>query len=213
MNRPRLLLGDDHGILIEGLKLLLEPEFEIAGTAEDGRSLVSAAERLQPDAVITDITMPLLNGLEAARHLREVCPRTRIIFLTMHADVTYATEAIAIGALGYVLKNCAGAELQTAIREALQGRLFVSSSISAEVMQAIADGRYRDRSLAVKLTPRQREVLQLVAEGRTMKETAVLLGISPRTVEFHKYQIMQELGLHSTAELTQFAIKHGIVTP
>lgn len=212
MKRPRLLLADDHKIVVEGLRSLLEPEFELVGTVGDGRALVAAAEKLRPDVIVADISMPSLNGIEAARQLRKAGSEAKIVFLTMHPDVTYATRAFEAGASGYVLKHSAPAELVKAIREALKGRRYVTSMIAKDVLEAFMH-KSRQREDAVrKLTPRQREVLQLVAEGQSAKEIGSLLNISPRTVEFHKYRMMEDLGLHTHAELIQFAIKHGIAS-
>jgi DNA-binding NarL/FixJ family response regulator len=210
MKRPRVLLADDHKMVTEGLRSLLEPEFEIAGTVEDGRALVAAAKELRPDVIVADISMPLLNGIEAAEQLKRVDPRVKIVFLTMHPDVMYATRAFEAGASGYVLKHSAPDELVTAIREALNGRTYVTPMIAGDLMVSFMD-RSRPRGEPPrKLTPRQREVLQLVAEGRSAKEIASLLNISPRTVEFHKYRMMEDLRLRTSADLIQFAIKHGI---
>lgn len=212
MKRPRLLLADDHKIVVEGLRGLLEPEFELVGTVGDGRALVAAAEKLRPDVIVADISMPSLNGIEAARQLRKAGSEAKIVFLTMHPDVTYATRAFEAGASGYVLKHSAPAELVTAIREALKGRTYVTSMIAKDVLESFMH-KSRQREDAVReLTPRQREVLQLVAEGRSAKEIGSLLNISPRTVEFHKYRMMEDLGLRTHAELIQFAIKHGIAS-
>lgn len=212
MKRPRLLLADDHKIVVEGLRGLLEPEFELVGTVGDGRALVAAAEKLRPDVIVADISMPSLNGIEAVRQLRKAGSEAKIVFLTMHPDVTYATRAFEAGASGYVLKHSAPAELVTAIREALKGRTYVTSMIAKDVLETFMH-KSRQREDAVReLTPRQREVLQLVAEGRSAKEIGSLLNISPRTVEFHKYRMMEDLGLRTHAELIQFAIKHGIAS-
>lgn len=212
MKRPCVLLADDHKIVVEGLRSLLEPEFEIAGTVEDGRALVAAATDLRPDVIVADISMPLLNGIEAAQQLKKADPRVKIVFLTMHPDVMYASRAFEAGASGYVLKHSAPAELVTAIREALKGRIYITPIIAKDLLQSLSD-RSRQREDAVrKLTARRREILQLVAEGRTAKEIASILSISPRTVEFHKYRMMQDLGLHTNADLVQFAIKHGIAS-
>ncbi|MFQ5846344.1 MAG: response regulator [Candidatus Methylomirabilales bacterium] len=210
MKRPRVLLADDHRIVVEGLRSLLEPEFELVGTVEDGRALVGAAKELDPDVIVADISMPLLNGIEAARQLKKADSRAKVIFLTMHPDVTYATRAFEAGASGYVLKHSAPSELIAAIREALRGRTYVTPMIAKDVLQSFMDrSRQRDDPLH-KLTLRQREVLQLIAEGWSAKEIASHLNISPRTVEFHKYRMMEDLGLRTNAELIQFAAKHGI---
>jgi DNA-binding NarL/FixJ family response regulator len=213
MKRIRLLLADDHDIVIEGLRRVLDrPDLEIAGVVSDGRSLLRAAKEIRPEVIIADITMPLLNGIEAARQIRESNRDVRIIFLTMHPDVTFATEALAAGASGYVLKNSAGDELVTAIREVIGGRVYVAKSIRESVMRALSTRSKGWRSPIDKLTSRQREVLQLLAEGVHVKEIAAKLHVSPRTVEFHKYRIMKDLGLHTTAELGRYAARHGIVT-
>ncbi len=203
MNRPRLLLADDHKIVLEGLRNLLKDEFEIVGTVEDGRALVSAAKRLDPDVIVVDISMPLLNGIEAIEQLRKAGSRAKVIFLTMHSDMTYATRAFEVGASGYVLKHSAPSELITAIRQVLKGESFFPRQYSRERFS---------RKPVVQLTPRQREVLQLLAEGRSAKEIASILNISSRTAEFHKYRMMHDLRLKNNAELIQYAIKHGVVT-
>jgi DNA-binding NarL/FixJ family response regulator len=213
MKRLRLLLADDHDIVIEGLRRVLDhPGFEIVGVVSDGRSLLRAAEDLQPDVIITDVTMPLLNGIEAVRQIREDNRSVKIVFLTMHPDVTFATEALAAGASGYVLKNSAGEELVTAIREAMKGCVYVTKSIAEVVKHAVVPRAKSWRDPLDMLTSRQREVLQLLAEGLPVKEIATRLHVSPRTVEFHKYRIMDELGLRSGAELARYAARHGIVT-
>jgi len=213
MNRWRLLLADDHDIVIEGLRRILDrSELEIVGVVKDGRALVRAAQELQPDIVIADVTMPLLNGIDAARQIRTSNPDVKIVFLTMHPDVTFATEALTAGGSGYVLKNSAGDELLTAIREVMSGRTYVTESIAEAVKLGLSSRSSTWRSPVDKLTPRQREVLQLLAEGLQVKEIAVKLNVSPRTVEFHKYRIMDELGLRTTAEIARYAARHGIVT-
>ncbi|MCI0622557.1 MAG: response regulator transcription factor, partial [Acidobacteria bacterium] len=191
MRRPTVLLADDHEIVIEGLLRVLDPDFEVLGSVSDGAALVKAAEKLKPDLIIADITMPVLNGIEAIRRINKSLPRTAFVVLTMHLDVMYATEAIAAGATGYVLKHSIRSELLTAAHKALKGEVYVSAKIAPAVMQALAEGSYRHKSVTVKLTARQREVLQLVAEGHTIPKIAEALFISPRTVEFHKYNIME----------------------
>ena len=212
MKRPRILLGDDHAIILDGLRRILEPHFEVVGAAEDGRALVAAAEKLRPDIIVVDISMPLLNGIEAARQIRKAHPQTKLIFLTMHPDATYATEAFRAGASGYVLKNSAASELVTAIQEALKGRTYLTPLVAKDAIASWVQAPSQPEMPSAALTSRQREILQLVAEGRSAKDIASILNISPRTVEFHKYRIMEVLGLRSTAELTQYAIKHGIVS-
>jgi DNA-binding NarL/FixJ family response regulator len=212
MKNVRVLLADDHKIVLEGLRSLLEPEFEVVGTVEDGRALVAAAKKLSPDVVIVDISMPLLNGIEAVRQIKEENDKIKVVFLTMHPDVTYATRAFEAGASGYVLKHSAPSELVTAVGEAIKGRTYVTPIIAGELMQSYKEGVHLRDDLIGKLTPRQREVLQLLAEGHSAKEIGDILCISPRTVEFHKYKMMEELNLKTSAELLQYAIKHGIIT-
>jgi DNA-binding NarL/FixJ family response regulator len=212
MKNVRVLLADDHKIVLEGLRSLLEPEFEVVGTVEDGRALVAAAKKLSPDVVIVDISMPLLNGIEAVRQIKEENDKIKVVFLTMHPDVTYATRAFEAGASGYVLKHSAPSELVTAVGEAIKGRTYVTPIIAGELMQSYKEGVHLRDDLIGKLTPRQREVLQLLAEGHSAKEIGDILCISPRTVEFHKYKMMEELKLKTSAELLHYAIKQGIVT-
>ena len=213
MKKSRLLLGDDHDIVVEGLRRILDqPEFEVVGVASDGRSLLRAAEELQPDVIIVDITMPLLNGIEAVRQIRKTNRKVVIIFLTMHSEVVFATEALTAGASGYVLKNSAAEELVTAIRETLKGHTYITSSLTEAVNKGLSARSNSWRSPLDKLTIRQREVLQLLAEGHQVKEIAIRLNVSPRTVEFHKYRIMDELNLHSVAELSRYAVSCGIVS-
>jgi DNA-binding NarL/FixJ family response regulator len=212
MPRPRVILADDHAVLREGLVQLLEPEFEVAGAVGDGHALVAEAERMQPDLVVFDIGMPLLNGIEAAAQLHEVAPAAKLIFLTQHSGKEYIQTAFRLGASAYVMKNAAAAELLTALREALAGRYYVS----AELRSGLSDGAFNGKKnpaelFSSSLTPRQRQVLQLVAEGRSAKEIAHILNISIKTVEFHKAAIMDELGLRTTAELTRYALEQGIL--
>ena len=209
--RPRVLLADDHRLVAEGLKSLLSQDFELLDVVEDGRALVAAAKKLRPDVVVADITMPHLNGIDALAQLKKDDPGVKVVFLTMHQDVAYARRALEAGALGFVLKHSAPAELITAIRAALKGQTYVTPALAGEVFQAIQHEPRKANDPAAKLTPRQREILQLLAEGRSAKEIAEALAISARTVEFHKYQMMEALDLHHSAELVHFAIKHGIV--
>jgi len=211
MTRTRVLLADDHTIVAEGLASLLEPEYELVGRVQNGRDLLRAAEELAPDVIVTDISMPLLNGIEALRQLKKAKPDVRVVFLTVHADITYVTEAFRAGASGYVLKQSAAEELRSAIRVVHEGGTYVTPLIARE-LDDLLEADQAGESLSAVLTPREREVLQLLAEGRSVKEIAAVLDISPRTVEFHKYNVMEKLGLRTTAELTQYAIKHGIVS-
>lgn len=209
--RSRVLLADDHRMVAEGLKSLLTPEFELVEVVEDGRALIAAARKHRPDVIVADITMPHLNGIDALPQLREDHPEVRVVFLTMHRDVAYARRALEAGALGFVLKHSAPAELVTAIRAALKGQTYITPVLAGEVFQAMRRGSHATGDPAARLTSRQREILQLLAEGRSAKEIGDTLAISARTVEFHKYQIMESLDLHHSAELVHFAIRHGIV--
>jgi DNA-binding NarL/FixJ family response regulator len=209
--RPRVLLADDHRLVAEGLKALLEPEFDLVGVVEDGRALVEAAKRLRPDVIVADITMPHLNGIDALALLRREDERVRVVLLTMHHDVAYARRALEEGASGFVLKHAAPAELVAAINAALEGKTYLTPALAGEVLDAIKNQTDASADPVASLTPRQREILQLLAEGESAKQIGSTLGISARTVEFHKYQMMERLDLHTTAELVHFAIKHGLV--
>jgi DNA-binding NarL/FixJ family response regulator len=211
MSRPRVLLADDHRIVAEGLKSLLSEEFELAGVVEDGRAMVEAAKTLRPDVIVADVTMPHLNGIDALAQLKRDDPNVRVVFLTMHRDVAYARRALEAGASGFVLKHSATAELVLAVRAALQGRTFITPALAGELINAIQRGTDAAADPAAELTPRQREILQLLTEGLSAKEIATALDISARTVEFHKYRMMESLGVKSSAELISFAVKHGVV--
>jgi DNA-binding NarL/FixJ family response regulator len=209
--RPRVLLADDHLLVAEALKSLLSSEFDLAGVVEDGRALVEAAGRLRPDVIVADVAMPHLNGIDALVRLRKSGNRVPVVFLTMHRDVTFARRALDAGASGFVLKHSASVELIAAIRAALAGRTYLTPQLAGEVLEAMKQGPERREDPVVSLTPRQREVLQLLSEGRSAKEIAASLSISARTVEFHKYLMMEKLALRTSAELIHFAIKHGLV--
>ena len=211
MAQPRVLLADDHRVVSEGLKYLLADEFDLVGMVEDGRALVAAAKKLQPDVIVADISMPHLNGIEALVHLKKDNPDVKVVFLTMHQEPAYARRAFEAGAAGFVLKHSAPAELVMAIHAALKGQTFITPALASDVLRQ-AHYEVRDgEDIGQLLTPRQREILRLLAEGRSAKEIAATLAISARTVEFHKYQMMETHGLHNNAELIHFAIKHGIV--
>jgi DNA-binding NarL/FixJ family response regulator len=210
MSKPRVLLADDHQMVAEGLRNVLEPEFELVGIVADGRELLAAATKLQPDVIVMDITMPSLNGIEAARQLRQAASRAKVVVLTMHRDAAYAARALDAGAAGFVLKHSAASELITAIREALQGRIYVTPLIAGELLQSYRQKDRQPEEPFDQLTPRQREVLQLIAEGQSAKAVAKTLHISPRTAEFHKARILRVLGLNTAAELVQYAIRHGL---
>jgi DNA-binding NarL/FixJ family response regulator len=206
-----VLLADDHLMVAEALKSLLAPEFELVGVVEDGRRLIEAAGTLRPDVIVADITMPHLNGIDALVQLRQRGDRVPVVFLTMHRDASFARRALDAGASGYVLKHSAPTELLLAIRAALAGKTYLTAQLAGEVLDAMKQGPQQTGGTLGALTPRQREVLQLAAEGRSAKQIASTLGISPRTVEFHKYQMMEALGLHTNADLIHFALKHGLV--
>jgi DNA-binding NarL/FixJ family response regulator len=207
MTRPRILLADDHAMLLEAFTALLTPEFDVAGTVTDGRMLVDAFARLHPDVVVLDIAMPLLNGLDAGRQLRAQRTSVKLIYLTMNPDPYLAGEALRLGASGYVLKSSAALELLQAIREALRGRSYITPLIARDAVGALIG----NSGAPPDLTTRQREVLQLLAEGRSMKEVGAILDVTPRTVAFHKYRMMEQLRLKTSAELVQFAVKQGMV--
>jgi DNA-binding NarL/FixJ family response regulator len=190
----------------------VEQRCEVVGAVEDGRALVEAVIRLRPDLILLDISMPLLNGLDAARQVKKAQPDIKLIFVTMHADPAYVSEAFKVGASAYLLKRSAARDLDQAIDSVMKGQFFVSSLLTKELVTSLAEGYVTLFAKRQDLTPRQREVLQLVAEGRTIKEIAQLLNISPKTVEFHKAQIMFHLDLHTTAELTKYALAHGLTS-
>jgi DNA-binding NarL/FixJ family response regulator len=210
MTRPKILLADDHTMFAQGLKSLLEDEFELVGSVGDGQALVEAAPRLNPDVIVVDISMPKLNGFDAIRQLRKEATSAKIVFLTMHADVRLVAEAFRCGGSGYVLKQSAGDDLISAIKGVLAGNRYVTPLIAEEWANDLSKRHDDDQKRT--LTPRQREVLKLVIEGCTMKEIATRLGISSRTAESHKYEMMEGLGVESTADLIQYAIKLGLTS-
>ena len=210
MPKTRVLLADDHTLVAEGLKSLLKDVFDLVGVVHDGHALLEAAEQLRPDVIVTDISMPLLNGLDAVKQIRAVHPETRVIILTMHRDTHLAASAFRAGVSGYLLKVSPGEELVKAIREVAQGRSYVTTLLAKDLINLLMDNT-TPRENESPLTPRQREVLQLIAEGRTMKEVAGLLKISTRTAESHKYDIMQALSVKTTAELVQCAVRMKMV--
>lgn len=210
MKLPRVILADDHTILLEAFRALLQPHCEIVATVSDGRAMVEVASNLKPDLIVVDIAMPLLNGLEAGRRLKEIIPATKLIFLTMNEDPDLAMEAMRSGASAYLLKDSAVTELIHAIQLARKGKSYVTPKVARGIQKLfIRDPRGKRREKA--LTPRQREVVQLLAEGKSMKEVASVLKVTPRTVAFHKYRVMEDLSLATTAELIQFAIKSRIL--
>ena len=209
MGKPRVLLADDHALILGAFEKLLAGECDIVGQVGDGRALVAAVETLNPDVVVLDISMPLLNGLDAGRQIKQKSRNVKLVYLTMNEDPDLAAEAFRAGASGYLLKSSAASELAAAIREVAQGRSYITPLVAEGLVEALQQAP--DRKPGEDLTPRQREVLQLLAEGRSMKEVAALLNLTPRTVAFHKYQMMEQLKVKSTAELIQYAVKHHIV--
>jgi DNA-binding NarL/FixJ family response regulator len=211
--RKRLLIADDHWLMMEGLSRLLAEEYDIVGAVGDGRSLIHEARRLTPDIIVLDVAMPELNGIEAARQLVPLLPETKLIFVTQQLEKDYVRAAFQAGARAYVAKQSASTELLTAIRMALQGRFYVTPLVSLNGLGSVRDSRQNPADLiGGQLTPRQREVVQLVAEGKTMKEISAALNISVKTVEFHKTTLMNELGLRTTADLIRYALAQGIVS-
>ena len=211
MKRARILIADDHVLMAEALQHLLQAEFDVVARVSDGRALLKVAGELQPDVVVVDIGMPLLNGLDAGEQLKALHPDMKVIYLTQNREPRYAVEAFRRKASGYLLKDSAASELTTAIREALQNRSYVSPLIAKGIVNHTS-ANIEDVILR-ELSSREREVLQLLAEGKSMKEVAAVLDISPRTVEFHKYRIMEHLGVKSNAELVQHAIRLGLIAP
>lgn len=206
---PRVLLADDHALVLGAFVKLLDGECQIVGQASDGLALVAAAATLHPDVVVLDISMPLLSGLDAGRRIKQAAPHVKLVFLTMNEDPDVAAEAFRSGASGYLLKRSAASELLTAIREVTRGRTYITPLVAADLVGALLQPP--DQSPRADLTPRQREVLKLLAEGRSMKEVAAVLDLTPRTVAYHKYQMMSQLKLRTSAELIQYAVRHHIV--
>ena len=210
MKRPRIILADDHRLILDALKNLLEPEFEIVGTFENGQTLVEHAAELQPNVIVLDVAMPQMNGLIAGKRLKQEMPLVKLVYLTMNQDPDIAGEAFRLGASAYLLKNSSGRELVRAIAEVVRGRYYITPLMTKEM-----DGSYVQNFKRMKsknpLTLRQKEVLQLLAEGRSMKEVGFALNVSPRTVAFHKYTMMDRLHIRSSAELIEFAMRSSLV--
>lgn len=211
MKRPRIILADDHPIVAEGLRSLLAARYDVVGVVADGRALIEAARSLEPDVVVADIAMPHVTGIEATHRLRQEQPHIKVVILTMHREEAYARRALEAGASGYALKVSAADELLTAVDAALAGTTFVTPELAGVLDGRMARHPQGSDDPAATLTPRQREILQLLAAGRTAKEIGAILGISARTVESHKYELMEALGLERSAELVQFAVKHGLI--
>jgi DNA-binding NarL/FixJ family response regulator len=209
MSRPRVLLADDHTLVLGAIERLLTPDCEVIGVVADGRALVEAVERVKPEVVVLDIAMPLLNGLDAGRQVKKVRPSTKLVYLTMHEDADLAAEAFRAGASAYLLKRSAASELLLAIREVMNGRSYTTPLITEGMLASFVNNG--GRAPALELTVRQREVLQLLAEGLSMKQAAARLNVTPRTVAFHKYRMMQQLQIRSSAELVQYAVRQHLV--
>jgi DNA-binding NarL/FixJ family response regulator len=210
-SRSRILIADDHTLVADLCRNLLEGEFEIVGTVSDGRAMLRAAGQLKPDVILVDIAMPVLNGLDAGQQVKQLLPAVKLIFLTMNTDIELAAEAFRRGASGYLLKTCAAKEMLTAVREVLQGRTYMSQTLCKDEVNYL---RRKEKKLVEedeRLTERQREVLQLLAEGKVMKEIGGILNMTPRTVAFHKYRMMEALGARSNAELVRYAVRRHIV--
>ena len=211
MKRWKVLIADDHSMVIDGLRSLLEPEFEVVGAVNDGRAVLPEVRKLHPDVVVIDISMPLLNGLDCTRQLHDTGCTAKILILTMHPDATLAREALAAGASGYLLKSSPGSELKEALRDVLQGRTYLSPGVTRDSDEIMGRMTSIHEDVWAHLTPRQREVLQLLAEGKSHKELADILNISVKTAEYHKYAILEKLGLKTNAELVRYAVRHGII--
>jgi DNA-binding NarL/FixJ family response regulator len=210
MKRPRIILADDHTLVLDALKNLLEPEFEVVGTFNDGLSLIDCAPKLNPNVIVLDIGMPTMNGLNAGQRLKQMLPAVKLIYMTMNQDPDMAGEAFRLGASAYLLKNSAGAELLRAIREVVRGGVYVTPLMTKDMVGSFIQNLKRRKSTH-RLTLRQKEVLQLLAEGRSMKEAAFILNVSPRTVAFHKYTMMDHLSIKSSAELIEYAMRSSLV--
>ena len=210
-NRPRILIADDHNLVAEMCKRLLNEEFDVIGTVSNGRALVRAVGELKPDVIILDIAMPILNGLDAGQQVKEMFPAVKLVYLTMNPDVEVAAEAFERGASGYLLKTCAAAEMMVAVREVLRGKSYLSQGLSRDAIDCV---RWQNKKLVPeeeRLTDRQRQVLQLLAEGKLMKEVGGILNMKTRTVVYHKYRMMEVLGAKSTAELVKYAVRNHLV--
>jgi DNA-binding NarL/FixJ family response regulator len=210
-SRSRVLIADDHTLVAELCKRLLETEFDVVGTVSDGRALIRAAIELKPDVVVVDVAMPILNGLDAGQQLKELLPSVRLVYLTMNPDPEIAAEAFARGASGYLLKTCASGEMVLAVRQVLRGKTYLSQGLSQDAIDCLRWGNKKLASEEERLTPRQREVLQLLAEGKVMKEVSYILNMSTRTVAYHKYRMMEVLGAKSSAELVKYAVRNHVV--
>jgi DNA-binding NarL/FixJ family response regulator len=209
--KTRVLLGDDHAFILDGIRAVLQAQYEVVGQAQDGRALVDAAERLKPDVVILDISMPSLNGFEAAQQIKKNRPQVKLIFLSQHLNPAYLRQALKLGASGYVLKSSATGELQQAIGEVLRGRTYITPAFGQNVIDGLWSRSGEVNNQAEELTERQREILQLIVDGKGNKEIADILHVSVKTVEFHRARLMNRLGVRSVAELTKVALQQGLI--
>jgi len=209
--RSRILIADDHTLIADLCRTLLEAEFEVVGTVNNGRAMVRAAAQWKPDVIVVDVAMPILNGLDAGQQVKEAFPTVKLIFLTMNGDIDLAAEAFRRGASGYLLKTCAASEMVTAVREVLHGKTYISKTLCKDEVNYLRRTELKLVEEEERLTERQREVLQLLAEGKVMKEIADILNMTTRTVAFHKYRMMEALGAKSNAELVRYAVRHHIV--
>jgi DNA-binding NarL/FixJ family response regulator len=210
MPKPRVIIADDHTLLAEAFEKLLAPECDVVAKAADGRALLAAVQEFRPDVVILDVAMPLLNGLDAGRRIKQSHPSVKLVFVTMNEDPDLAAEAFRAGGSAYLLKRSAGSELLVAIREAMRHRSYVTPLVTEGMLGSLMHAAQREKS-PTQLTTRQREVLQLLAEGKSMKEVASILNVAPRTVAFHKYRMMEQLKIKTSAELIQFAVRQHLV--
>lgn len=210
-NRPSILIADDHTLVADLCRQLLETEFEVVGTVSNGRALVRTAMELKPDVIVVDVAMPILNGLDAGQQVKETFPAIKLVFLTMNSDIELAAEAFRRGASGYLLKTCAASEMVDAVHEVLRGRSYISKTLHRHDINYLRRTETKLVEEDERLTERQREVLQLLAEGKVMKEIADILNMTTRTVAFHKYRMMEALGAKSNAELVRYAVRHHIV--
>ena len=211
MKPPRVLLADDHSLIVKGIRGLLETRYDIVGAADNGQTLVAEAIRLQPDIIVLDVSMPILNGIDAARTIQRTLPSAKLVFLTMHSNAVYLRKALEAGASGYVLKSGAAEELLAAIEEARKGNTYISPSFDPHILENLRHTQKQRSRASSDLTDRQRQILQLVAEGRQNKEIAEILHVSVKTVEFHRSRLIAKLGAHSIAELTRFAMEEGLI--
>lgn len=210
-NRPRMLIADDHALVAELYRSLFETDYEVVGTVNDGRAMVRVAAKMKPDIVLVDIGMPLLNGLDAGLQVKEILPQVKLIFVTANTDIEVAAEAFRRGASGYLVKTCTALEVVTAVRQVLSGISYISPSLCIDDIVFLSRTKTELIDEHKRITPRQREVLQLLAEGKQMKEVGCILNMTPRTVAFHKYRMMKQIGAKSDTELVRYAIRHHVI--